>query len=395
MFSMSRFVPGIAGLMAAAILVGCGSDTTGPGNQPATTPLSIPAFDRRLSSGPARIEIQLQAGSPLVAREVEVEPDDAEEKLVAKVTAIDATAGTVTLDLGGLVVHYGIGTRFRTPSNSHVSQSDWVAAIQSALDANQTPQIEARRAAPATPQAPDDALFIANDLRLSDQNEDRQIEIYVDDDNFSPTPTPVLTVLGLSIAIATDTDLHERHDDGSPNPPSGTVEFRDTVVSVNMAEGSLTLKNGARVLVTSANFDPIGDLFTLQATGDAITAGGVVRVEGIGTVTSAGSPLIIDAILIKVEVEGNGGGNPGGLGVQFKNTVTAVDVAGGSLTLADGTIIMVGTITWDPLGDVFTLQATANALTGGKIVTAEGRGTVTAAGPPATMTATAIKVETK
>jgi hypothetical protein len=394
MYSTSRIVLNAAGLVAAAILMGCGSDTTGPGSQPATTPLSIPAFDRRLSSGPARIEIQLQAGSPLVAREVEVEPDDAEEKVVAKVTAMDATAGTVTLDLDGLVVHYGIGTRFRTPSNSHVSQSDWVAAIQSALDANQTPQIEARRAAPATPQAPDDALFIANDLRLSNQAESRKIEIYVDDDNFSPTPTPVLTVLGLSIAIATDTDLHERHDDGSPNPPSGTVQFEDTVVSVNTAAGSLTLKNGTVVLVTAANFDPIGDLFTLQATGDAITAGGVVRVEGIGTVTSAGPPLVIDAILIKVEVDGNGGG-PGGLGVQFKNTVTAVDLGAGSLTLTDGTIIMVGAITWDPLGDVFTLQATAYALSAGKIVTAEGRGAVTTAGPPATITATAIKVETK
>jgi hypothetical protein len=397
MFPTSRAILGAAGLMATTILTGCASDAIGPGTQPgSTTPLSVSAFDVRLSSGPTRIELQLQAGSPLVAREVEVEPDDAEERLVAKVTAIDATAGTVTLDLDGLVVHYGIGTRFRTPSNSHVSQSDWVAAIETALGANQTPQIEARRANPATPQAPDDPSFTANDLRLSDQNENRQIEIYVDGDNFTTTPTPVLTVLGLSIGIAEDTDLHERHDDGSPNPPSGTVEFEDTVVSVDVVAGSMTLKNGTVVTVTAANFDPIGDLFTLQSTADALTAGGVVRVEGIGTVTSAGPPQVIDATLIKVEVDGNGGGNdPGGTGVQFKNTVKTVDVVGGSLTLTDETIIVVGSITWDPLGDVFTLQATADALTAGKTVTAEGRGTVTSAGPPATMTATAIKVEIK
>lgn len=308
MFPKSRAILGAAGLMATTILTSCASDAMGPGTPPSSnTPLSVSAFDVRLSSGPARIEIQLQAGSPLVAHEVELEPDDAEEKLVAKVTAIDPTAGTVTLDLGGLLVHYGIDTRFRTPSNSHVSQSDWVAAIETALGANQTPQIEARRAIPTTPQAPDDPAFTANDLRLSDQSERRQIEIYVDGDNFTTTPTPALSVLGLSIAIAQDTDLHERHDDGSAKPPGGTVEFGDTVVSVNVVAGSMTLKNGTVVTVTAANFDPIGDLLTLQATGDALAAGGVVRAEGIGTVTSAGPPQVIDATLIKVEVDGPAG----------------------------------------------------------------------------------------
>jgi hypothetical protein len=384
----------------AALLTGCSTEPTGPvgpvGPPAATSPLSVSAFATRLSSGPVRIEVQLKPGSPLVAREIEVEPDDAEEKLVAKVTAIDGAAGTLTLDLEGAVVHYGIGTRFRTPSQSHVSQSDWVTAIQTALDAHQTPQIEARRSIPSTPQAPDDASFAAGDLRLSDRDEGRNIEIYVDEDNFALTPSPTLTVLGLNIAIAEDTDLHERHDDGAPNPPSSTVEFEDTVVSVSVVSGSMTLKHGTVLVVTAANFDPLGDLFGLQATEAAINAGALVRVEGLGTVSAEGPPRVIDVTLIKVEVDGNGGGgNPGGTGMQFKASVTAVDPAGGSLTLSDGTVIEVGSITWDPLGDVFTLQATANALDAGKIVTAEGIGTVTDAGPPVRMTATALKVETR
>ena len=56
-------------------------------------------------------------------------------------------------------------------------------------------------------------------------------------------------------------------------------------------------------LVTSTTFDPEGDLLTLDATASAVTSGDVVRVEGIGTVESAGPPRIITATRVKIEVD--------------------------------------------------------------------------------------------
>jgi hypothetical protein len=73
--------------------------------------------------------------------------------------------------------------------------------------------------------------------------------------------------------------------------------------------------------------------------------------------------------------------------------VTAVDPAAGTLTLAGGTVVEVGGLTFDPAGDLFSLGGVAAAVSAGSAVRAEGLGSVTAAGPPAVVTATSIKVE--
>ncbi|MDH5283949.1 MAG: hypothetical protein OEW80_08705, partial [Gemmatimonadota bacterium] len=199
----SRFAQATA--LALMLLAACSSDASGPGGSTTLPPqfgqaMSFSQFDSALGSGPARIEIKLLPGG-LVAREVEVEPDDAEEKIVSTVTALDPAAGTITLALGGMTINYGSGTRFRTPSDSRVSRSEWEAAIAAALAGGGTPPVEARRNPGATPQDPGDPSFTALDLRLESQAEEPKIEVYVDSDNLepvaSPPPVSILRVFNL------------------------------------------------------------------------------------------------------------------------------------------------------------------------------------------------------
>ncbi len=291
------------------LLGACSSDATGP--RGSTTPppqfgqvMSFSQFDSTLGDGPARIEIKLLPGG-LVAREVEVEPDDAEEKIVSSVTAIDPVAGTITLALGGMTVNYGSGTRFRTPSDSRVSRTAWESAISSALAGGSQPPVEARRNPGATPQDPTDPTFTALDLRLESQAEEPKIEVYVDRDNLapvaSPPPVAILRVFNLPIEITSSTDLSLIFPGGQI--PTGSIEFEAGVTAVDETAETLTLSGGTIVQVGSLTFDPEGDLFSLSSVASAVAGGSTVRAEGRGTVSEVGPPAVIAATEIKVEVD--------------------------------------------------------------------------------------------
>lgn len=304
---MRRTITGAltASMLGMGSLAACGSDPVGPGGSTTfITTLNLSQFDSALGAGATRLEIKLFPGG-LEAREIEVEPDDAEEKIVGQVIAIDPGTGTITLDLGGLTVRYGTGTRFRTPADSRVSRAAWEAEVASALSAGNGPLIEARRSPPSVPQNPTDASFTANDLRIGAAGSEPSLEFYVDSDNFesvaTPPPNAILRVLDLPVAITDNTELRLRHPGGSV--PTGAVEFEGGVTSVNVAASTLTLTGGTIVNVGGATFDPLGDLLSLQATADAVANGNAVRAEGRGTVTSAGPPVLVQATAIKVEVD--------------------------------------------------------------------------------------------
>lgn len=301
---MSRFIRSIAGTsstLGVLLLAACGS-ATGPGTAPQRVAMSYSEFETAVNAGPRRIEVKIIPGS-LVAREIEAEADDIEEKIEAQVTAIDPSAGTVTLSLGGIVVNYTGATRFRTPSDSRVSRAEWESAITSALANAQQPPIEARRNAPASPQAPTDGSFTANDLRLADRTDEPSIELYVDADNLVPNaaqpPIAFLKVLGISIDITSSTEVFE----GNPDDQGGSGQFAGSVTAVDVAGGTMTLTGGVVISVGSVTFDPLGDLVSLPSTADAVAAGQLVRAEGFGSVTSAGPPAAITATAIKVEVD--------------------------------------------------------------------------------------------
>jgi hypothetical protein len=303
---MQRTIPGatVATVLATASLAGCASDPVGPAPPSTlTSVLNLSQFDSALGAGVTRLEIKVLPGG-VEAREVEVGPDDAEEKIVSQATAIDPVAGTVTLALGGFMVRYGTGTRLRTPTDSRVSRTSWETEVVNALNAGGRPWIEARRNRPPAPQDPTDASFTAVDLRIGSGADEPVVEVYVDGDNFetvaTPPPNAILRVLNLPIEITDNTALRLRH---GGTTPSGAVEFEGGVTAVDMAGGTLTLAGGIIVHGGGVGFDPLGDLFSLGATADALAAGQAVRAEGRGTVTSAGPPVSVQATAIKVEVD--------------------------------------------------------------------------------------------
>jgi hypothetical protein len=306
----ARILPAVAAIMTTTAASACSSDLTIPSDSGSENPTQRSAatvLDSTLSTGSGRVEIELFPGQ-LVAREVHVEADDDEEKIVSNVRAINPGQGTISLELGGLTVSYGAGTRFRTETESHESRGTWEAAVQSELAAGRRPPIEARRNPSGSPQAPDDPTFIAADLRLENDTDEPKIEIFVDGDNLesvSGSSVAVIRVLGLAIELNGRTQLGNDDDgNGAGQPAGSSVEFEMGVKSVDAAAGTLTLSSGTVVRVTSASVISLeGDLFTLESTADAVARGRPVRAEGRGTVESAGPPTVIAATSLKVEVD--------------------------------------------------------------------------------------------
>jgi hypothetical protein len=204
--------------LVLGLLTGC-EDSTGPDNTNQTAEsLSVTQFGTRVANI-ARIEVAFTSLAGLVAREIKVEPDDAEEKIVSRVIDIDPNAGTLTLELGTLVVNYDASTRFRTPVNGNAFRATWESAIIADLEDGLRPSIEARRTPLSTPQAPNIGAFFAADLRITQVIAEAKIEVYVDADNFAEVPSPpplaILTVFGRPVEITRSTRL-ERIVNGTP-----------------------------------------------------------------------------------------------------------------------------------------------------------------------------------
>jgi hypothetical protein len=122
----------------------------------------------------------------------------------------------------------------------------------------------------------------------------------------------------------------------------------------------------------------------------ALAAGLPVEAEGEGSVQSV-EPLTIVAREIEFEIEDEDDDDDGPRqGAEFEASVTAVDLTGGAVTLADGRVVLVTVSTEiEADGDLLTLQAVSDAVAAGRPVRAEGRGATEAAG----FVATIIKFE--
>src|SRR5712691_9265977 len=183
-------VAGLAGVFAL-LIAGCDS--------PSTAPRGLTQFSRTVSLP----EVQ---SNPAVAREVKLkDPSELthEEAVRGPITAIDGTAGTLTLGIGaGLTIHFGSGTRFRAEGDeADLTQDAFVARVAATLAAGGHPAVKAERAAPAAPQAPDDPAFSAAELKLDDEADRPEIDLNVTAANLTITstvpPLGSITVLDL------------------------------------------------------------------------------------------------------------------------------------------------------------------------------------------------------
>jgi len=385
----------------AVLFAACGDSATGPGGTGGfptqfSQAITLPELDSILTDGPTRVEIKLVNGS-LVAREVEVKEAEElrdKEEIESRITAIDP-AGTVTLALGGLVVGFDGNTQFEAEDGQHLTMQEFITRVQDALAAGEHPPVEAERRPADTPQDPGDATFLASELELDDEADEDEIEINVDGDNFAtntpPPPDAILTVLGLAIELDVTggvTEIESEIDDDM-----NETEFEGMVTSVSGS--SFTLTDGTVVNIVddteieqSDDADELGSLAEVER---ALAAGFLVEAEGEGIATGS-NPLTITASEVEFEIEDEDDDLPCAL--EFEDRVTSVDVAGRTLTLASGTIVRVTDDRLiDPMGDLLTLQAAADAIDAGQVVRADGHAELVDAGPPMTLNALDIKIE--
>jgi hypothetical protein len=382
-------------VLAALAFAACSDSSTAPVDGILLSQdLTLEQFGGALDTAKARVEIKLIPGT-LIAREVELErPEEMthQESIRARVTGVSASAGsgTLTLEIGGLEVGFDAATRLRG-DDGDLSFDAFVADLEAALAAGTQPFVRAKRPAPAEPQAPDDATFQAAEVRIRDEADEPKLELNLDIDNLrlndAPPPDAVLLVLGLEIEVRVSTGETEIEGDMDDRDET---DFEDQVAAVDVGAGTVTLENGTVVVVgAETRIEQDGDdgcddekLGSLADVAAALAAGLPVEAEGEGSVQST-DPLTIVAREIEFEVENGDDDDDDGpnQGAEFEASVTAVDVAGGAVTLAGGRVVLVTASTViDGDGDLLTLQAVSDAVAAGRPVRAEGRGTTEAAG---------------
>jgi len=350
----SVLLPGLAvGVLLAA--VACDSPQ-GPGlaGPQFSTQADINTFQQRLDSAPARVRIEL-ADTGLVATRVNIHrPDqlDRPERIEGSITDISGggAGGSITLAVGGLVIGFDSTTRFGAADEGEdrhgdeedsvadsvrdtlrwgsdgdgwhmgfgqhgpLTATEFVARVQAALAAGEHPAVVALRQPPASPQAPDDATFMAQQLQLDHEADHPRIELNVSGANFqangSPPPDGWLQVLGLKIALDVTDGI--THLEVSTPEAEGEHHFRGIVQSVDQGAGTVTLTDSSVVRIVAGTriesadregWEPADstELATLADVQAALTAGKRVVCRGEGVLDTA-TPPVWDAIEVEFRV---------------------------------------------------------------------------------------------
>ncbi|NIR45855.1 MAG: hypothetical protein GWN99_15605 [Gemmatimonadetes bacterium] len=406
--SSRRPVAAAAVALALAFAACDGDGINGPGPNGGLTfsrTIGLPDLENTITSGPARLEIELIPGS-LTSREVEVQrPTELtdEEEIESRIVQ-PPSAGTLVLAIDGLEVQFNSSTEFRG-EDGDLTMTEFLDRVNAALSNGEQPAVEAKRPAPSEPQDPTDATFLATRLELDDESGEPEIEINVDTDNLelfdapaAGEPDGVIRVLGLEIELRVSEGITELEEE--TEEAEGGIEFEGLVSSVDPDPddptiGTVTLGDETviRIVLGTEIEDDSDDgddehLTSLAEVQTALDDGFIVEADGEGVLESA-DPRTLVAIEVEFEIEDDEDGIPGAL--QFESTVASVDVGGGTITLADDRIVRIAEIVIDDTGDLLTLQEVADALPGP--VRVEGHATVESVGPPAVLVALDAKFE--
>lgn len=184
-------------------------------------------------------------------------------------------------------------------------------------------------------------------------------------------------------------------DDDDADDDDGTAEAEGTVQSVSVGNGTFTLQGGRMIRLTSTTvIDAEGDLTTLQAVADAVSAGRAVRAEAHGTLVSESGAQVLVASRVKFETDEDDGDDDDGT-AEAEGAVSSASAAQGTFTLQGGRVVrLTSTTAIDAEGDLTSLQAVEAALAAGRAVRAEARGTLVTEGGSQVLVAATVKFET-
>jgi hypothetical protein len=251
-----------------------------------------------------------------------------------------------------------------------MDESGFIGRLQAALAAGHHPSVAALRKPATTPQAPTDATFHADVLRLDDDADRPTIEMNVTSANLAtnatPPPDAFLTVL--NVAIGLDVTGGKTRIDANRRNTMGAVHFEGRVQNVDTVGGTATLADSTVIKVPMGgdiehpdrgDDDADTPLNTLSAVAAALAAGDTVDAGGFGL--KAGTDTI-DAIEVRFRIRDFHEFEP--MVVGFEGRVMTADTMAGKVTLDDGLVIDVTDsthfITLD--GGLLNLSAVAQAL---------------------------------
>jgi len=394
-FAMSRAMHVPLALLGA-LAVGCAGDlATAPGDNPAGT-TSLPGVSadatpatlhQQAMGGAVRIEVRFHADTAgtLVADKVEIEGParvSGDEEIAGGVEGVDDSGPTLSLTLspGGFEISTSDSTVFRDGNGTRISRADFRDLVDPAMAAEPL-TIKAERPVPSEPQAPDDATFVARELRIVPADKGPKLELTVDADNIvlhdGGDPDAWLNVLGQSIELRT-TDGITRMDDGNGDDDDHDAEREGLVASVSVDDGTFTLSDSTVLTMTdSSRIDDESDLRTLQDVGDALAAGHAVKAEAHVVATDSTLEVIEVAFEVEGDHDDDDGDDAGRL--HFRGMAIAADSVAGTVTLADSAVVRVTDSTRIEDGDhhehLGSVAEVEEALEAGDAIKVSGHGT--------------------
>jgi hypothetical protein len=307
--------------LALVAIVGCEGPIVGGFR---TERLDFDGLARDVAGGPVRLEVELRPGEAR-ARGVELRAahhrgDD--ERIESSVIAPGfvelvtgrSCAGTLALALEGVEVRFHEQTRFADPSGARIECMELVSRIQAYVALGQRPQITALRRPRTTPQQPSDVVFVADELRIDDEDADGdqrpEIELDVAGANLAycveahDAPADcvgALRVLGRIVTLDGSTEM-----EASDPEPRLEVRFQGLVQAVSTEARWLRLQSGTMLeLVEGSDVEwGQGDdvLGSIEDARRSMGLGRLVEAHGSGVVMAT-DPVRIWVRELELEIE--------------------------------------------------------------------------------------------
>lgn len=351
-----------------------------------------------LDSGPTRVELELYPSwAQRVVRQMEIKPEHRatdDERIESRVIGsgfeglvVDgACHGTLTLDLLGVAVGFDDHTRFEDQDGTRITCVDFVTKIESFIALGQEPQITAERRPPLTPQRPDDPVFLADELKIDDEDDDGdqrpelELQLHAEhvescDSLLTPPSDCVgaIRALGALFAIGGGATQIQLAD---PEPRLG-VRFNGAVKSVDLGAREIRLTTGTvlRLVrgseIESGESDTMPVLTSLEDAEASLDLGRLVEAHGRAAVLAT-DPLVLWVNEVELEIERDLSEHHFEDVVQIDGEVLAADSEEGYVVLPFDTRLRVTEVS-DLEGDFHRISEIGSAMYDGRRVRAAGR----------------------
>ena len=357
------------------LLWGC-SDTVNPTLSEESPPLeeqgtppNLSTLQQAAQEAPVRLEVELEfSAGAWFADEVEVETETDlgnKERIETQVTASNRSTRTLSLRIGDLQVEISPGATYALEDGEPVSQEMFFDALEVELAGGSAPGVELSRAPVSPPQAPEEMMFVAQEVRLDADSDDHVLDLNVDGRHLLVQSQEVgtLTLLGTEIGVDLQNGslLEERTSE-----ESGAVDVEGLAAAVDEAAGAVELTDGTVIRIVEGTRIKDGDdddgLGSLAEVATALAEDLVVEVDAEAVLETEG---VYIAVEIEFEVDENDG--------EFEGRVKGADREAGTFTLMnDRSYVVPGPDVFTEDSELTSLEAMAGALEAGVVVTVEG-----------------------